>query len=250
MQIASVQHHGTEQMDLHLYFNSMTRAVSGLADTNMLLASQAVFLMGFQKLSATEQVAAPPVGIADSSCCSWSQAVESVATSLFSYRPVRPLRVVELGVHKGETGLYLLSRFQWIHYLGVDTLAKVVSDGNQYGLRDEVFQADLRTRFGAFGQRARLLVPMTTDEAASLMQEQNASADLVIVDAQFTPEGFMNDLETWAPLVNPGGCIIARYGFELVLRRFSNNATIRGRRPGEILIGSAQDGIAYHFSMS
>merc|ERR1712196_70772 len=95
-------------------------------------------------------------------------------------------------------------------------------DGNDYGVRKEPFEAELKFRFGAFAKRARLLVPKSTVDAAEILKQERFSADIVIVDARFDEDGFKNDVETWIPFIRSGGRMIARKGFLFVMQQFSS----------------------------
>mmetsp|Transcript_78214 Transcript_78214/g.252906 ORF Transcript_78214/g.252906 Transcript_78214/m.252906 type:complete len:176 (-) Transcript_78214:357-884(-) len=124
------------------------------------------------------------IGRADSAATSSTWWRASQETCSWPAVP-RVVRVVELGMRMGATGLHLLSRYAWVRYVGVDNLGEV-------GRSTEEGE-ELRARFSTNGSRARILAPMNTTEAAKVLQREDLSFDVIVLDARFDRAGVHAD---------------------------------------------------------
>jgi hypothetical protein len=125
-----------------------------------------------------------------------------------------PTRLVELGVHKGETSAALLHAFPQARLVMVDEWA-TYSDVHRYRRSGDgcarLTQAQqdanmLAAQFAVqqFGKRAMILRMSTLDAAANLFMGQ-VNCDAVFQDADHTYPGVRDDISAWWPLVKPGG---------------------------------------------
>ena len=126
----------------------------------------------------------------------------------------RQVQVVELGVRFGWLSQYLLSRYEWIRLVGVDLLV----DPDRYLFGNvSVALEEVKGRLLPFGSRVRLMMPMSTTRASQLLAKEGLSVDLLVLDARFSREGMLEDLQNYLPLLAPGARVVGRWGLHLIV---------------------------------
>ena len=114
--------------------------------------------------------------------------------------------MVELGVRKGDTYLFLLKQFPNLTITGVDIWAPIpYRDYKNLGtwphLENEKF---VRVNAAKFGKRARLL-KTTTNRASAFFKD--GSVDLVFIDADHETPAVRQDILNWRPKIRSGGML-------------------------------------------
>ncbi|CAK0854329.1 unnamed protein product [Prorocentrum cordatum] len=172
--------------ELQLNLKKLQLKAKRLGEANVLLASQLSWTGLFLPTRPP-----PPAAFEVRFCCGFRHWVEGIASEAFLSLG-RPLRLVELGVQAGELAEHLLSRYDWIHWTGVDLM--IDADGNKYG----------------FGQNRSL------DLAG-------ARVDLLVLDARFSPEGLAEDLRraSWGAHPSPRQPDGAGTGVDVLARKGS-----------------------------
>mmetsp|Transcript_88020 Transcript_88020/g.284190 ORF Transcript_88020/g.284190 Transcript_88020/m.284190 type:complete len:211 (+) Transcript_88020:28-660(+) len=173
------------------------------------------------------------IGRADSAATSSTWWRASQETCSWPAVP-RVVRVVELGMRMGPTGLHLLSRYAWVRYVGVDNLGEV-------GRSTEEGE-ELRARFSTYGSRARILAPMNTTEAAQVLQREGLSFDVLVLDARFDRGGVHADVATWLRLLPLGGYAISRAGMPFYWGMLARQRLLLG----DLHLCTAVNGFAYY----
>merc|ERR1712228_286640 len=103
-------------------------------------------------------------------CCKWMNFVEGVAKAVFTEQPSQFVHIVELGVDQGLTAQFLLGRYDWIRWVGVDKNDRTL----KYTKR---ILAD-------HASRVRVWVPMNTSDALRAVSLERFQFDVVILDAR------------------------------------------------------------------
>lgn len=116
--------------------------------------------------------------------------------------------------------------------MGVDLLLP------DYGLSPATAE-ELRARL-AFGARVRLLVPMDSVTAGRQLALERLQIDVLVLDARFSEEGFLEDLRHYLPLMRPGGQVLARWGLSIMLRLHEEGG-YAGRTLHSLRIGGSDD---------
>lgn len=238
---------------MELHFNRMGHVVDDLIAANRLLVSKLLFIRAIQQdLAPHERARLPPIVSQDRYCCTWLNMLEGIAQELFVESAFHPVRIVELGVRDGVTSLHLLSRYDWIDYVGVDILQD--RDGHRYDFSRNVSHIvdALRKKFKVrvSETRTRLMLPETTLRAARRLSKEGKQVDMAILDARFSRYGFVEDVLSWAPLVRPGGFMVARWGFTHLMRLMMSGAEGGQRwRFGNVHIGSCLESCIFYWKV-
>lgn len=114
--------------------------------------------------------------------------------------PDGPVKMVELGVHRGALSERLLAA-RWNLTLYMVDLWEPTAD--YPGERNEAY-ATAVARTIQYGKRARIICGNSIDVACNFA---DSSVDLVFVDADHSYAGVKADLEAWAPKVRSGGVL-------------------------------------------
>ncbi|CAK0844135.1 unnamed protein product [Prorocentrum cordatum] len=227
--------------ELQLNLKKLQLKAKRLGEANVLLASQLSWTGLFLPTRPP-----PPAAFEVRFCCAFRHWVEGIAGEAFLSLG-RPLRLVELGVQAGELAEHLLSRYDWIHWTGVDLM--IDADGNKYGFGQNrsLDLAAARAKLQHFGPlpRVRVLMPMSTSRAARLLRREGARVDLLVLDARLSFEGLAEDVRAWLPLLAPGARLVGRWGAAVVAEFMRSE-----RRLHRLRLGSQQDGAQWTVDVS
>eukprot|EP00927_Polykrikos_kofoidii_P022625 TRINITY_DN21060_c0_g1_i1.p1 TRINITY_DN21060_c0_g1~~TRINITY_DN21060_c0_g1_i1.p1 ORF type:complete len:529 (+),score=77.66 TRINITY_DN21060_c0_g1_i1:184-1587(+) len=117
----------------------------------------------------------------------------------------RLMQVVEVGVNNGATSEYLLERFRFLQFDGVDPYVG--------GVGVEYARALAERRFARFAPVARLRrLPSVVAAARFPLQ----SLDLVFIDGDHRREAVAIDIRAWLPRVRPGGLLVGHDIFNVL----------------------------------
>lgn len=114
----------------------------------------------------------------------------------------------EIGVMKGRTSQYLLTRVPGLHLLAVDAWEHVpLEDGNP----SEYEHINFKESFNLFKKRVavgadRIIVLKGISwEMAEVIKDE--SLDFIFIDAGHDYDSVIKDLKAWVPKVKPGGLV-------------------------------------------
>jgi predicted O-methyltransferase YrrM len=134
------------------------------------------------------------------------QLEEELAGLAQEVRKLYPLRVLEIGTHKGGT------LFLWTRLARRDgTIVSIDLPGGKFGGGYGQFRAAIYRRFSSKGQTLHLLRCNSHDRSTFEKARQlfgDAPIDLLFIDGDHTYEGVKADWEMYSPLVRPGGMIV------------------------------------------
>lgn len=129
-------------------------------------------------------------------------------------RPANVLQAVEVGVYKGELSVYLLTSLPQLRLYMVDAWAEI-PEGHPYRRTGDRLakstqeewdairrEADCKTSFAVSRRRT---LSLDSVEAAELLND--ASMDLVFIDAAHDYESVKADIAAWWPKVRPSGIL-------------------------------------------
>jgi len=115
------------------------------------------------------------------------------------------VNIVELGVRDGQTYFFLLEKCPGIRLVGVDIWDKIPYRDAKDDLKSwphEDNERSVRSRASKFGARAILIKGLTDD---ACVQFNNASIDLLFIDADHTYKSVKKDIINWRPKLRKGG---------------------------------------------
>tara|TARA_R100001244_G_scaffold47793_2_gene42605 strand:- start:1063 stop:1623 length:561 start_codon:yes stop_codon:yes gene_type:complete len=124
-------------------------------------------------------------------------------------------RMAEVGVLIGVLSEFLLRRHRNLTLLMIDSWAPAERQPERYKATLDIHahhemervmkhRAQAENRARHFPARA-IVMPMSSAEAAAMVED--ASLDLVFLDADHSADGVREDLAAWVPKVRPGGWI-------------------------------------------
>eukprot|EP00747_Dinoflagellata_sp_TGD_P023159 gnl/TRDRNA2_/TRDRNA2_129603_c0_seq1.p1 gnl/TRDRNA2_/TRDRNA2_129603_c0~~gnl/TRDRNA2_/TRDRNA2_129603_c0_seq1.p1 ORF type:complete len:460 (+),score=74.01 gnl/TRDRNA2_/TRDRNA2_129603_c0_seq1:33-1412(+) len=132
-------------------------------------------------------------------CCFRYQILVNVINSLEMSSPT----MLEVGVHTGQTGIYLLDKIPSLLWVGIDSYPDYTE-----GSGDAMF-AETSAKLQRYGNRARLVRSPSSVAwgvtAGGVIGLEPASLDLIFLDGDHDAESVKKDLSSWSRFLRPGG---------------------------------------------
>eukprot|EP00928_Gymnodinium_smaydae_P056613 TRINITY_DN39976_c0_g1_i1.p1 TRINITY_DN39976_c0_g1~~TRINITY_DN39976_c0_g1_i1.p1 ORF type:complete len:533 (+),score=37.81 TRINITY_DN39976_c0_g1_i1:65-1600(+) len=239
-----VQTHDT--LDISFNLNRLLLVSKRISEANVLLASRLAWLcrLGHQiRPEQTGNAVSGSIGFEDAHCCRYWAWVGGLTGEVFLNSGSRPVHLIELGVRHGELSHHLLSLYSWIQWTGVDVLQTFGTSYFKESNKSLILR-QLKARLRPFGKQARLLAPMYTTQAARYLKRTGAMADILVLDARFNREGFLEDLRSYFPLLRSGARIMGRWGGDIVAELYAQGS-YAGRNLRRMRLGSFLDGASW-----